>query len=366
MSISRWLDQATPEPGRTIGIHPALLPGDQLRAELWVDQLPAGQFECAGSGGPGRVPAFEFALPATAVNLTIRGSLRRARGPATVYSRRWQLLRLGCLTAALYQAGSLASGVLNLARRLQALSVHAEGAYRSPLRVSMMAPRPHAAFVSRASAEVGPLPDPLVDLARLQIRIGGGEFLAPLAQRVTEGLGQRGLLGRGEAALLPWLSPATRARYQRSLLVFLDQSAGLALGWDPKPLQSGEATGSALDRAAGGAVAGGPAQGLWFWICADSIDEPVLLLNRDRTACTAELALRQVFERQVVHPRSRGRRLGLADYLLEAESTRRSRPHGGLLVVDAARAGDNLCLSFDDSGNRPQLRTLDPLKLTPA
>ena len=43
-----------------------------------------------------------------------------------------------------------------------------------------------------------------------------------------------------------------------------------------------------------------------------------------------------------------------------------SQESDGQAVVDAARAGDNLCLSFDDSGNRPRLRTLDPLKRTPA
>ena len=154
---------------------------------------------------------------------------------------------------------------------------------------------------------------------------------------------------------------ATRARYDRSLLVYLDVAAGLALARDPHDVRPGEATGSSLDLGAGGAVLGARGLGLWYWVRAAAIDEPELLLNRDRTPCSASQALLQVFQRRVIaHQPNQYRRChSLVDYLLEAAAERDEQLGGDLLVIDSARECDCLKLGFDPGGVRPQPGALE-------
>ncbi len=363
MSISRSQLAQTVELSRMTSIHPDLLPGDQISGELCADQQILGRLAYqAVHEGARRIPALEFQLPTTASELTLRGKLQRADGRSSLYSRRWRLLKLGSLTASLYNGTSLASALISFERRLDALAQRSDGRFRSPLRVAMIAPGPHADFVRNAIGLVGFLPGELVDLCRLQVGIGSGAFVPPTkAQTVAEGLRERGLFGTGANDAWPWLSQQTRTRYQRSLLVFLDQPRGIALGWDPFDVHPGEATNSSLDLDAGGAVLGQRGRGLWYWIHAAAIDEPELLLNRDRTPCDVASALMHVIQRlAIAHPPSpRSRYDALADYLLDSASARSTQLGADLLVVDSARPSDAYRLSFDDTGARPQLRSLD-------
>jgi hypothetical protein len=365
VSISQSQLAQTVELSRTTSIHPNLSPGDQISADLCADAMLLGRLDFqANHEGPRRVPALEFQLPTAASELTLRGKLQRGDGRCSLFCRRWRLLKLGSLTATLYNGTSMASALLSFERRLDALAKHSDGRFRSPMRVSMIAPTPHAAFVRAAIEMVGFLPGELVDMCRLRVAIGSGAFVPPTqTQTVAHGLRERGLFGTGANDAWPWLSQQTRARYQRSLLVFLDAPLGIALGWDPHDVRPGEATNSILDLDAGGAVLGQRGRGVWYWIHTTRIDEPELVLSRDRTPSDATSALMQVVQRLAIAgaPGRCNRPDALADYLLESASARIAQLGADFLITDNARPGDAYTLSFDQTGARPQLRSLDCL-----
>jgi len=130
----------------------------------------------------------------------------------------------------------------------------------------------------------------------------------------------------GEDGLDEILSPEVRARYDRSLLVFVEVGDGYGgLAWDPTP--------DDLD---------GSDQGVWFWLHQDDIDSPDLLLDDNDYPRDAEAAMSNVLQRFVLD----GKDDNIGSYEKE-------------LLVDTAHPRNLLQLNFRDDKPILWMRSYD-------
>ncbi len=280
------------------GVHPWLDRGDQLTATLKVDGKVVCQIrdEVAPHDGMRREPSCVFAMPANATTAVLTGSLKRhgVKKPVA-FNRKWNVVDAAPYTQALYDPqASLGQRWLNWSKQLDGFQKKHPAEYFSGFR----AKQGPAIATEIAAAEKRlrmPLAAAFKEVLRLQIEAGDSRFHRPKELVTVEQM----LLGDWDyKSLDKILPPAVLARYRRSVAVFTEVGDGLgALAFDPQGVQTGEPSNAWGDQHGAGAQLSLPPRGVWFWIHQDSIDQPTLLLTRERQAASDEQALLSVLQR---------------------------------------------------------------------
>lgn len=283
-------------PGPRAGIHPFMDIGNSVAAEVLVDGKVVAQLaHTAQHLGVKKHPVLTFALPPGLRRVQLRGSATLA-GKAAPFDRTWTVRDMALYSAALYDEKK------PWIERIQGLADHPD----SVVSIHPVKPRPGTtpakAALQALEKRLGtPVPAVVHAMADWRISINEGDFLQPSAMAsVTETvLGTWNYRSDGqENEFKEMLPPALRARYDRSLVVFAqDSSHRRALAWDPAGVTAGEPPGTSYDQGNPGARPATPNQGVWFWVHEDSLDRPVLLLDDDYRPRTAESALTHVFQR---------------------------------------------------------------------
>jgi len=315
------------------GIHPWLEEGERVEADVLVDGQRTARLEyLAESTGLKRRPAVVFDLPIGLKRLRLTGQLISPAGKAKRFDRTWKVVDLAAVSAPLYDRS------LRWLDRLRGLQGSTDGAVTVETYDKRTRANADVAFDALEKRLGASLPAPLRELGEAYIEIGGDSFFVKPGEMetVTEALlGFWGYNETGENGLDDLLPPAVRARYDRSLLVFVEVGDGLgALAWDPVDVTVGEPTHTVGDVGNPGAQAGEAGQGVWFWLHEDSIAAPTLLLDDDYRPRDAVWAMSNVLQRLALN----------AEYSIEE----------GELAVDTAHPRNLLQLHFEE-GKRPRL-----------
>ncbi|MBB4293218.1 hypothetical protein GGE16_005303 [Rhizobium leguminosarum] len=309
------------------GIHPWLGVGEQLTADVLLDgKVLARLDDTATLPGLKKLPAVVFDLPRGLKRLQLRGSLRDADGRAGLFSKTWTVRDMAPISTPLYD------GSRPLIERVRAFVEKTELA-------EVAAPRLPAGTTAEAAFQQlerrlhVQLPAPLRQLlGEADIQIDDSYFLAPqdlgtVSELLLKGWGYT--RNGGPTALDTLLPETVRARYDRSVAVFVEVGDGFgALAWDPAGVTPREPPNTWADKGNPGARPATSNEGVWYWLHQEHIDEPELLLDDNYQPKSAEAALINVFQRfalsQAAYP--------------ETEDE---------LVIDSAHPRNLLQLSFD-------------------
>ncbi len=331
-------------PNARTGIHPWLQAGDRLVASLLIDGQPICSIdELAAHDGMRREPSAEFSLPAGARKALLTGTLTREEDQKTIpFRRAWSLVDAAPFTSVLHDdALALDQRLLKFSARLEALD-QAHGDYRfRDFRAEA------AASVDEELAEAGRRlgfepPRVLAQVLGLKAEVGHSYFHRPRDLATVE----ETLLSAvwGHESLQDELAPEVLARYRRSVAVFTEVGDGLgALAYDPLGTRPGEPSNAWGDSHGPGAEAA-PSQGVWFWLHQGSLNEPTLLLDRQRRPADGEQAVLSVLRRLVV-----GTVLEAADEHGEHAPVDNEKT----IWVDSSHPHALMQLHFD--GNKPRL-----------
>ncbi len=324
--VGKAATPATPISARVglTGIHPWLQVGERVSAEVLVDGKAVTQFTYqAVSPGMKRQASASFTSPTHARQLELRGTLFDPQGKPQTFRRTWALRDVASYSAPLYDLS------LPWIKRIQVFSQHADAGVRVSPEPAATAAAGLAALRKLEQRLKLKLPAPVLELARYRIEINDSSFLAASDIRtVTELLLKDwGYSEKGEHPLSRILSPAARARYDRSIAVFVEVGDGLgALAWDPAGVVADEPGLSYGDKR--GALPGTPNTGVWFWLHQDTLSEWNLLLDRAQQPRSAEDALTNAVQR-----------FAMGDIVTPA--------HDNELVIDSAHPNALLQFHFD-------------------
>lgn len=315
--------------GASAGIHPWMEVGDAVAADVLVDGKVVAHLDHRSTlPGLKKPPAMVFALHAGIKHLRLRGKVTLA-GKTSPFDRAWTVRDMAPLSAPLYDQRK--SWIDRVAAT--------EGVGSGPAKTSPGS-KPAKAALQELEKRMGvPLPAMLNVLEQWDVNFGDSYFL-PVAQMSTVTrllLGEWDYKEKGEDGLGQILTPAVRARYDRSLAVFVEVGDGLgAMAWDPAGVRRGEPTNTWGDAGNPGAQPATPNQGVWYWLHQDSLHKPRLLLDDDYRPKTAEAAFTHVVQRFA---------------LSHFDSPR----NDGELVVDTANPRSNLLQLHFEEPRKPRL-----------
>ena len=282
--------------GPRAGIHPFMDEGNSVATEVLVDGKVVARLDhIVRYGGVKKHPTLVFALPPGLKRVQLRGTATLA-GKAAPFDKTWTVRDMASHSAPLYDEKKA------WIERIRGLAEHPDSqAFITPVKPKAGTPSAKAALQALEKRLGAPLPPVVHTMADWHISINEGDFLPPSAMTsVTETvLGAWHYRQDGqEKEFMEMLSPALRARYDRSLVIFSqDTSHRRALAWDPAGVAAGEPPGTSYDEGNPGARPASPNQGVWYWVHEDSMERPVLLLDDDYRPRTAESALTHVFQR---------------------------------------------------------------------
>jgi len=305
------------------GIHPWLDVGACVEADVLIDgQLMAQMQYLAEASGLQRRPAIVFDLPIGLKHLRLTGRLISPDAKVIPFDRTWAVHDCASVSAPLYDRS------LQWIERVRGLQESTGGVtvadYNEEQRTAA-----DKAFAALEKQLDRALPAPLRELGKAHITVWEYSYFLPLTEMTTVTqmlLGEWDYEETGEDGLDEILSPEVRARYDRSLMVFIETGDGLGgLAWDPTP--------DDLD---------GADQGVWFWLHQDDIDSPDLLLDEDNHPRDAEAAMSNALQR-----------FGLSDEEDNIGS------HEKELLVDTAHPRNLLQLNFTDDKPRLWMRSYD-------
>ena len=317
------------------GIHPWMNVGDAVAADVAVDGKVIAQLDSkATQPGLRKPPALVFALPPGLKRLQLRGTVTIA-GKASAFNRTWTVRDMASVSAPLYDPNKpWLERIRGLAKHLEEGTISVESAKPKPGK------KPAAATLQDVEKRLGtPLPAMVKLLADWDIRLGDSSFLHPSSMSTVTDmlLGEWDYKRSGDDGLDKLLSSAVRARYNRSLAVFIEVGDGLgAMAWDPEGVTQGEPPNTWGDKGNPGARPGSPGQGVWYWLHQETLNEPTLLLDDDYRPRTAEAAFTHVFQR-----------FALTDVDSPASENE--------LVVDSANPRGNLLQLHFDEPRKPKL-----------
>ncbi|PDS76251.1 hypothetical protein CO667_23375 [Rhizobium sp. L43] len=309
------------------GIHPWINVGEEVSAEIMLDGRVVGRLDYTATlPGLKKPPAVVFDLPPGLKRLQLRGALRDSEGRAGSFSKTWTVRDMAPISAPLYDSSQpLIDRVRAFAQRSGLAEVDAP---RLPAGMTA-----EAAFQQLEKRLNVQLPVPLRQLlGGADIQIDDSFFRPPQDLGTVSELLLKdwGYTRSGGATALDTLLPeAVRARYDRSVAVFVEVGDGLgALAWDPAGVSPQEPPNGWGDKGNPGAQPATPNEGVWYWLHQEHIDEPELLLDDDYLPRNAEAALTNAFQRfalsQAAYP--------------ETEDE---------LVIDSAHPRNLLQLNFD-------------------
>jgi hypothetical protein len=323
------------------GIHPWLNVGERLTAEVFLDGKAVAKMDyLAEHGGVRREPALKFPVPLRLRTLRLSGKLVAANGKTRSFDGQWNVVDIAQYSAPLYDAR------LSLPERFKAfselLSREAEKSnseFSSPISLKNAEAEDAEALDALETQLKIRLPGALRGLSRYEIGIGESRFVKPTElTTVMETLSTWDYPKQGPDSLEKILSPGTRARYERSVFVFLYEGDGLGgLAWDPQGVTKGEPSNNRVDKHSPGAVPGVPNAGVWYWLHQDHINAPELLLD-------ARLQPR-VDEEALLNPIQR---LALESVIDSLPSLREIKEPS--LILDSAHPHGFLHLHFDPKG----------------
>jgi len=304
------------------GIHPWLDVGARVEADVLIDGQWMAQMQyLAEALGLPRRPAIVFDLPVGLKRLSLNGRLIAPDGKVRPFKRTWAVHDCAPVSAPLYNRS------LPWIERVRGLQESTGGVtvadYNEEQRTAA-----DEAFDALEKQLGRALPATLRELGKAHITVWEDSYFVPLTEMrtVTQGLYEWGHDETGEDSLDEILSPEVRARYDRSLLVFVEVGDGYGgLAWDPTP--------DDLD---------GAEQGVWFWLHQDDIDSPDLLLDDNDHPRDAEAAMSNVLQRFVLS--------SCEDEIGSYEKE---------LLVDTAHPRNLLQLNFTDDKPRLWLRSYD-------
>lgn len=291
---------AAPFPHARTGIHPWLQAGDRLVATLQIDGRTVCHIdEVAAHNGMRRQPSAEFHLPAGAGKALLAGTLTREEDHKTIsFKRAWRLVDAAPFTSVLHDdALALDQRLLKFSARLEALDqAHSDYRFRD-FRAEAAAPVDEE--LAEAGRRLGFEPPPVLALVLgLKTQVGYSHFHHPRDLATVESTLLSGVWGH--ESLEDQLAPDVLARYRRSVAVFTEVGDGLgALAYDPLGVRPGEPSNAWGDSHGPGAETA-PSQGVWFWMHQGSLNEPTLLLDRQRHPCSGEEAVLSVLRRLVL------------------------------------------------------------------
>lgn len=343
------------------GIHPWLEQGDELTATLKIDGKVVCQIsnEVALHDGMRREPSCVFDLAPGAKTATLTGTLKRPgwmqkttalkqHWKPIAFSHRWNLVDAAPYTQGLYDPqSSLGQRLLNWSKQLDSYQQKYPAEYFSAFRAK---PGPDISKdISAAEKRLRmQLPGALKEILRLQTEMGDSYFHKPKDLQTVEQM----LLRDWDYKALPTiLPPDVLARYSRSLAVFTEVGDGLgALAFDPQGVHKAEASNVWGDQHGPGAQPSVPLKGVWFWIHQDTIDNPMLLLDRHRQAVSDEQALLSVLQRFEVDDVLES--VVKAGWVAKVDDQK-------TIWVDSAHPRALLQLHFDDKKPRLWMRSYD-------
>lgn len=282
--------------GGRAGIHPWMNVGDAVVADVVVDGEVLAQLDSkATQPGLRKPPALVFPLPPGLKRMQLRGTVTIA-GKASTFNKTWTVRDMASVSAPLYDQGKpWIERVRGLAQRLEEGTVTVEPAKPKPGK------KPAAAALQELEKRLGaPLPAMVRLLADWSIEVGDSTFVHPSSMSTVTDmlLGEWDYTRNAKNGLDKILSPAVRARYDRSLAVFVEVGDGLgALAWDPAGVTPGEPPNTWGDKGNPGAQPGTPNQGVWYWLHQETLNEPALLLDDSYRPRTAEAAFTHVLQR---------------------------------------------------------------------
>ncbi|MBB6558994.1 hypothetical protein HNP48_001658 [Acidovorax soli] len=322
--------------GPRAGIHPWLEVGDAVVADVLANGKVAAQLNHqATQPGLLRRPALVWALPKGLQRVQLRGNLTRA-GKTTPFNKTWTVRDMASVSAPLYDQGKpWIERVRGLAKRLEEGTVTVE-------RAKLPAGKPPAATaLPQLEKRLGaPLPAMVRLLADWRVEVGDSSFVHPSAMTTVTDMLRRqwDYALSGKDGLDQLLSPSVRARYDRSLAVFVHVGDGMgALAWDPAGVTAGEPTHTWGDQGNPGAQPGTANEGVWYWLHQEYLRKPSLLLDEDYRPRNAEAAFTHVLQRLAFS---------------EVEEAANDKE----LVVDSALPRANLLqLHFDEESRQPSL-----------
>ncbi|MBB6564283.1 hypothetical protein HNP48_007010 [Acidovorax soli] len=283
-----------PTAGRA-GIHPWIDAGDKVVAEVSADGKLLAQLDHqATQPGLQKRPALVVALPVGLKRLRLKGQVTQG-GKASSFDKTWTVRDMAPFSAPLYDQGKpwieRVRGLAAKLGRTVIIKAGDGGAKKKPAK---------AAFADLEKTLGVPLPPLVKVLGDWQIEVGDSYFLQAAQMRnVTDILlSEGGYERKGKDGLDTILAPAVRARYDRSLAVFIEVGDGLgALAWDPAGVIPGEAPNTTGDKGNPGARPGATGEGVWYWLHEGHINKPELLLDDDYRPKTAEAVFTHVFQR---------------------------------------------------------------------
>lgn len=322
-----------PTAGRA-GIHPWIDAGDKVVADVIVDGKLVAQLDHqATQPGLKKPPALVFGLPVGLKRMRLKGQVTQGAKTSS-FDKTWTVRDMAPFSAPLYEQGK------PWIERVRGLAAKLDGAIEVEAGDAGAKKKPAKAAFADLEKSLGVALPPLVKvLGDWRIEIGDSYFLSAADMgKVTDLLLREGGYQRtGAEGLDRILSPAVRARYDRSLAVFIEVGDGLGvLAWDPVGATPGEPPSTWGDKGNPGARPGTPNEGLWYWLHQDHIAKPELLLDDDYRPKTTEAALTHVFQR-----------FALSD--VDSPET------DDELVVDSANPRANLLQLHFDGPRKPRL-----------
>jgi hypothetical protein len=326
------------------GIHPWLGAGEKLVAELFLDGKAVAKMDfLAKHDGMTREPALKFTVPVKLQKLRLSGKLIAAKGKPRSFDVTWNVRDIATYTTPLYDTRlSFPERIKKFTDRLVFEAEKSRGEFFSPVTMKNAKPD-YAKALTELEARLNiRLPQALRALSRYEIAVGDSYFVKPAGLKtVMETLPEWGYPEQGHDSLSNILSPATRARYERSILVFVDVGDGLGgLAWDPQGVTKGESSNIWVDRHSSGAKPRDNNTGVWFWLHQENLDKPELLLDVNLQPRTDENALLNAFQRFAV------------DSIDNLDLGEIKEPS---LIIDSAHPHGFLQLHFEHDSKKPML-----------
>ena len=273
------------------GIYPSLYAGDRVVADVFVDGKVVGKIDYQAASSVGRSSAaLVFPLPADTKRVRLRGSATLSGKPSR-FDRIWNVRDTGHLSAPLYDRRK------PWIERIRGMfKAFGEGLSLERIDGKALKKPASAAFADIEASLGAPLPPLVKVLGDWRVKIGPSSgFVTPAGMvKVTRMLVEDwGHAPKGPKGLDQMLAPEVRARFDRSLVMYVDTGNGMgALAWDPAGITPAEQRGSPPVARPGPAGAG-----VWFWVNQNHLDQtPTLLLDQDLRPMSAEAAMTHVFE----------------------------------------------------------------------
>lgn len=319
------------------GIHPWLEVGERLACEVFLDNKLTGKINyLAKYRGVRRQPVLKFNTPNKLHQLRLSGQLITAKGKSHSFNRIWNVGDVAAYTLPLYeQQLTLPQRIKKFAEKMALEEEKSEGEFLNPLELKKTEPDYVEALNAAEARLKMHLPQALRELSCYQISIQDSFFVVPsklktVIEEVRLWSGSAQEANRREKLL----SPNTLARYNRSVMVFVENGDGIgALAWDPQGITEGEPSNIWIDQPGFGAKPVSENTGVWFWMHEEFIDAPQLLLTSDGYPYSDEEALLSIFKRFVMEP--------IMDYI-QLEDVKES-----FLIIDSKHPRGFLQLYFD-------------------